>query len=105
MVVVNETVLVEAAAFPGFFNKNIFEELGLKYGTMGIVSVTQFENIIASGELEKFARECEKSLEDNPDNIRGIRQVKEALNLGFEPYARDLSFWDQAKYNVIDELD
>jgi hypothetical protein len=105
LIVANETVLGEAAAFPGFYEQNIFKELGLKYGAMSIISVAQFENLIASGKLEEFAKECENNAKPNysPDYIEFL-QVKEVLNLGFEPHARDLSFWHQEKFDIIEEL-
>lgn len=104
LIVTNETVLGEAAAFCGFYNQDIFTKLGLRYGAMSIISVTQFENLVASGKLEAFAKECKKSADYNSENVEFL-QVNRALNIGFKPYESDSSFWVRNGYDTIDNLD
>ena len=59
LIVVNEVVRGEAAAYIGFYDTNSFNKLELKWGEFSIISIAQFEYIVASNKLEEFIEECD----------------------------------------------
>lgn len=95
LVVVNETVLGEAATYIGFYDVNIFNKLELQWGTFSIVSLPQFEYLIANNKLEQFVEECETRSEKVPLDLH-YNDIIEALNLLFDidlSSNPNLSFW------------
>ena len=95
LVVVNETVLGEAATYIGFYDVNIFNKLELQWGTFSIVSLPQFEYLIANNKLEQFIEECEMRSEKIPLDPH-YNDIIEALNLLFDidlSSNPNLSFW------------
>jgi hypothetical protein len=73
-------------------------------GTTSIISLPQFEYLIASNTLDSFAKTCCNKSESLDVLNMNFRDMCNALNLLFEPTANvDLSFWEnkEEKLNQI----
>lgn len=100
LIVVNKTVVGEAASFFALRHKSAFKKLGLKWGKFNILSDTQFKYLVSSGCLDKFAKECTQIAE--PLHEQDFIEIKpkiriKALNILFEPYK---NFWENNYYKL-----
>jgi hypothetical protein len=103
LVVINETILGEAAPFGMYSHySKFFENLNIQFGQFSLISLPQFEYLIASHSLEIFAQTCENNAKQfyNPDNkeINFKEEMCKVLNVLFEPYPNqkfDPSFWNK----------
>lgn len=96
LVVVNESVLGEVAGYIGFYDASIFKKLDLQWGTFSIISLPQFEYLIAHNELEKYVEKC-KSRSTVPANPH-YDYVRKALNILFDTDLSlnpNYSFWEK----------
>ena len=90
LLVVNEAVLGEIAAFFGFYHSEVFTKLSLEWGKIGVLSLSQFYNIIKAGKLEKFANNISNKAKNMTSGEIHINKVIDVLDLFF-PYYQDQS--------------
>jgi len=100
LIITNETVLAEPVAFFLAACRGQLNGFKGRCGEFSVLSISQFENLVISGNLEKFAKECKSHFQKHED--LSLVEFREALKiLGFDFFERqdedlDLSFFDEA---------
>jgi len=96
-VVVNETVSGEGAAFFLAIYRKLLMSSKIQCGSFSILSISQFENLIISNNLESFAKECEEQFQ-KINHLTSV-EFEDALSalgmkFNFSKSTLDLSFFN-----------